>query len=1065
MNKWIFIITYLTCLQVCAQIDKVQTVVQTGHYEPVTAIAFTTDGNYLLSASRDLTVKLWEIETQRELRTFTGPEYYVKRIGIDPKGGRMLTISMDKKVWFWNLKTGAMLKILEDSVDIITNAIFTPDGKYIITGGEKLTGAVWDATTYDLVARLNGAGLGCGRGQCYVDLQTTKDGKWLIAGVQNYQVEYWNMRSFSLDKTLKIKWGSCSSCTSKVITDSRNNSLITTTGDSLHFRELKSGDLLPVSTYIEDVDEMRFSNDGNYIGVMERGFLGILSARGDSIYTLGNYPDGVSAFAFDPQSKKLATATSDYKIIIRHIASGKEEKTLLGYLNNRTDSLKKSVRYWAKNLKKQELSPDGTLVLQNMAGAAVLWELNTGRVIRKFEVNDWTIIASRFSPDGQQIATAGGDRQIRLWDTQNGKLLKTFSGQSGTIFSLDFSPDGKFLVSGGWDQSIIVWDISSGEIYSRFQPHTEGSPVEVRFTPTGLYVVSGGLDKKLLLTDIDTGLGVREFIGHRSHVVSIDFSSDGKYMLTGSWDSNAKLWDVSTGLALARFASHTGAVYDVDISPSGKWFATGSLDKTAKIWEQSGKLIFDFAVGMGAVTSVNFTPDEKYLITKSRDGTTKVWDLKTGNEVYSHIITSENEWVIKSTGGDFYATDNAREEVHFVNGMKSYDLEQFFDKFYNPNVIEESKVSAGKSNDRLINSLIESPPPEVEIISPKGFLSTTNKKLEIVYKITNTGGGIDEVKITHNGKALKTDSIDKKLKKKSRALYLTTSVNLVPGHNKFDISAFSQNRIESRKKSFEVIMEGVQEKPTCYILAIGINKYQNPQLNLNYAKSDASGFVKAIRKKGKSLFKEIKLTTLYDYDASRDNILQGIEDIASNAEPQDVFYMYYAGHGSVVDDQFYFIPSEVVRLYESDILKNTAISANEMQSKLKHIKALKQMIIMDACHSGSSTEILASRGGGEEKALAQLSRSAGIHVLAAAGSEQTATEFEVLGHGLFTYLLLEALDGAADGAPLDGKVTVYELRAYIDNLVPEYSLKYKGAPQYPNTFSRGSDFPLIIHSK
>ena len=97
------------------------------------------------------------------------------------------------------------------------------------------------------------------------------------------------------------------------------------------------------------------------------------------------------------------------------------------------------------------------------------------------------------------------------------------------------------------------------------------------------------------------------------------------------------------------------------------------------------------------------------------------------------------------------------------------------------------------------------------------------------------------------------------------------------------------------------------------------------------------------------------------------------------------------------------------------------------------------------------------------KALAQLSRSAGVHVLAAAGSQQTATEFETLGHGLFTYLILEALNGQADGAPKDGKVTVYELRSYIDNLVPEYALKYKGAPQYPNTFSRGNDFPVILH--
>ena len=117
---------------------------------------------------------------------------------------------------------------------------------------------------------------------------------------------------------------------------------------------------------------------------------------------------------------------------------------------------------------------------------------------------------------------------------------------------------------------------------------------------------------------------------------------------------------------------------------------------------------------------------------------------------------------------------------------------------------------------------------------------------------------------------------------------------------------------------------------------------------------------------------------------------------------------------------------------------------------------------MDACQSGGSVELLAARGAAEEKAIAQLSRSAGIHVMASAGSEQFATEFAELGHGLFTYLLIKALEGDADGAPKDGKVTIYELKSYLDDQVPEMTRKLKGKPQYPYTFSRGQDFPVVI---
>lgn len=212
------------------------------------------------------------------------------------------------------------------------------------------------------------------------------------------------------------------------------------------------------------------------------------------------------------------------------------------------------------------------------------------------------------------------------------------------------------------------------------------------------------------------------------------------------------------------------------------------------------------------------------------------------------------------------------------------------------------------------------------------------------------------------------------------------------------------------------------------------------------------------------LYKNIEVHSLYDTDATRANILGKLEELSAKIHPEDVFIFYYAGHGSMVDDRFFFIPSESLRLYDLSSLQKEAIEASSLQDKLKNIKALKQLIVMDACQSGGSVELLATRGAAEEKAIVQLSRSAGIHVMASAGSEQFATEFAELGHGLFTYLLIKALQGDADGAPKDGKVTIYELKSYLDDQVPEMTRKLKGKPQYPYTFSRGQDFPVVLEN-
>ena len=116
-------------------------------------------------------------------------------------------------------------------------------------------------------------------------------------------------------------------------------------------------------------------------------------------------------------------------------------------------------------------------------------------------------------------------------------------------------------------------------------------------------------------------------------------------------------------------------------------------------------------------------------------------------------------------------------------------------------------------------------------------------------------------------------------------------------------------------------------------------------------------------------------------------------------------------------------------------------------------------MVLDACQSGGVVESFAIRGAAEERALAQLARSSGMYVLASTRTEQFATETKELGHGIFTYALLEGFEGKGDGNE-DGKITVKEMEAWLNERVPELSEKHTGAAQYPNSFARGQDFPI-----
>ncbi len=194
-----------------------------------------------------------------------------------------------------------------------------------------------------------------------------------------------------------------------------------------------------------------------------------------------------------------------------------------------------------------------------------------------------------------------------------------------------------------------------------------------------------------------------------------------------------------------------------------------------------------------------------------------------------------------------------------------------------------------------------------------------------------------------------------------------------------------------------------------------------------------------------------------------------MEKVQKEAHEQDMLIFYYAGHGMMSEGttreiEFFIVPHDVTQLYGKDeMLFDKAISASEIKEISRKINAQKQVFILDACQSAGALDAMARRGVAEERAIAQLARSTGTFWITATGSEQFATEFEALGHGIFTYAVIEGLQGKADGLNPDKSITVRELTAYIESRVPELSEKYKGKLQFPSSYSFGNDFPLVLY--
>ena len=286
--------------------------------------------------------------------------------------------------------------------------------------------------------------------------------------------------------------------------------------------------------------------------------------------------------------------------------------------------------------------------------------------------------------------------------------------------------------------------------------------------------------------------------------------------------------------------------------------------------------------------------------------------------------------------------------------------------------------------------------------------------------------------------------------------------------NVFKVKVINFQKIESKPDVFTVEYDGrAITTSVLHILSVGINKYQNEDYSLHYAQPDAKAFADKIIEKSGGIFKSINHVEVYDEHATKENIVNGFNSIIARAKPEDMFLFYYAGHGVLDEDspenEYYFVPSDVLKLYgDPGQLAKKAISASELKSYLVQVKSQKQLILMDACHSGGAMKWLRTRAAGmDEKAIKQLARASGVAIMASSGTKQLSTEFEALKHGVFTYALLEALDGKADNG--DKQITVYELKTYMNERVPELSKQYGGKAQSPTYHFDGDDFPISVY--
>ncbi len=1041
-------------------------------------IGFASD-NRLVTVSD--AIRVWDLSTGRELRTLEQDMTSLASsfgtdgaLSLSPDGTQLLMLLDDSspEVIFIDLSSGRevrRVKISGDPVDGVQLS-FNAEGQLLAAGLQNKKFRLWNLTTkkdHDL-------------GPVTKDLTPSKfsrDGR-LLALSDSYTVRFWDVTTLRELPAVKVpNSGAFSEFANAFMTFSEDGKRIATGGfdTDIIVWEIETGKRLStLSGRTNMAHDVAFSADGNELASGGQTRWDLRTGRG-----VRTTPSTGKSLSFPSHDGRLLAVSkpNSSEVAILESPGGRQLHTLVatGDVGGATkirfssDGTTMAVIYGARTDIRPTKTPDFS------GGSQIkIWDVKNGRELRSISL---TTVPSdaEFTPDGRLLGTIATMGQISLWEVQSGnKVHDLTSSPLGALTTPQIKPGQMPTMPNAADLAVMMTDMmatmSAGTMTQKV--------TSLAFSTDGKILATGGVEAK---SNIDIAAMMAGMMGGKRPKGSSktqnpdDLLKDLKVEAVG----HVRLWDVASGREIGVIKGHGKAVTKVAFSRDAKLLATGSADNTIRIWDVATKNALQTLTGHTAgIESIDFTPDGRLLASASDDGSTFLWDTKTGEHLLTLISLDDgSEWMVVTPQGLFDGTPVTWNQILWRYNQETFNvapIEWFFNEFYYPGLLADifngkrPKVAQDVSKkDR------RQPVVKLSLVgqSPESSIATRTIKVKIdvsdapADKDNPQGSGAQDVRLFRNGSLVKVWRGD--VLKGQAAVSLEQEITVTAGPNR--LVAYGFNRDNVKSKDAPLVFSGadsLKRKGTAYIIAVGVNEYENNQYNLKYAVADAQSFGDEMRRRQTQLggFERVEVIQLTDKDATKANILAAIKrlggesgpptlkagplDALKRAEPEDTVVIYFAGHGTAQAQRFYLIPHDLgytgerTKLTQQGLTTMLAhsISDIELEAAVENVDAGHLLLIIDACNSGQALEAEEKRRGPmNSKGLAQLAYEKGMYILTAAQSFQAALEAAQLGHGYLTYALVEEglKTPVADTAPKDGVVIAREWLNFATERVPQ----------------------------
>lgn len=828
-----------------------------------------------------------------------------------------------------------------------------------------------------------------------------------------------------------------------------------------------------------------------------------LTRAGKPPLLLKGHGEKINSVSFSHDSKWIVSTSAFYSIKIWETSNGQLARSF----SCQIDVQAYKAPSYCRDAEWAIYSPDDDFIFSKLLdgdGSSIEWyslrDAKTGTSVGYIDG------AAAFSSDGRSILIGNGE-QVEVWSTRPFRKQKTLSSSTASGRNLFHStafypceePATRALPQGNFIFDTTRLHLPEQDV--QFKP--EGPYYYISMSPDSTLAAYGFAGGPAFIWNAVTGKFLYELQELTHETSSVAWSHNSKMFKTYS-RAPGFVCDALTGQPIVRISSYISTDFTKDDKRIAYY---NSASNSICVYDlPDRKELHSTKLEQDKLIRLSYQENEKYIVGEFENGLVMIWDSELSSLLYkfnigenrfqyicddkwvvtlnylgknffgfdgqkkiTFIPIDTTDWIALHPSGLFDASPGAMEKLYWVKGTEIIDFNQLKERYWQPGLWRMIMSGAPlRSVDGMADLKLQ---PEVQLDSLR------NNQLTIHLK--KRDGGYGKVSVFVNGKEVIADARPRGFDSSRVQQQITLPVGpyLASGcTNDIRVKAWSRDGfVSSRGVGVRQTVAATSKgRPAFYAIICGTGQFSNPTLTLKYPVADAAAIAKAVELAATRLFGKdsthIQLLSSPGATATtKANIRAAFANLHTQAKANDVVVVYLSGHGITWGGDkgdFYYLTTEAsstsAESFSDPALRNQqTISTAELTQWLNESKALKQVLILDACGSGKAVDNLIARRDidpSQIKAIDRMRDRTGLYVISGCAADAVSYEASRYGQGLLTYALLQAMKGAR--LRESKYVDISQLLEYARDEVPKMAMGIGGIQQPQLLYPKAGSFDI-----